>query len=214
MNNKLTNRRRFLQQLIGAPFASQAALGTLASMAASPDSFNMVVPSSNTEYGEYAQARQNLAVDQNALLGINPLVSDGAEYGVHPAMPEVQSMFNAGDLAVAANVGALVEPTTRNDLQSNLVKLPPNLFSHNSQQDFWQSVEAFKAQNIGWAGRLADRFSSMLLTLQQTEQSHSTDLGLLAAVRPWLLCIKMRASIFLKTRFLTRWSAVYYFRIP
>ncbi len=182
MTKKLTNRRRFLQQLIGAPFASQAAFGTLASMAASPllaaddedyralvcifllggnDSFNMVIPSSTTEYNEYAQARQNLAVDKNALLGINPLVSDGADYGVHPAMPEIQSMFNAGDLAVAANVGALVEPTTPIDIDNNTVKLPPNLFSHNSQQDFWQSVEAFEAQNIGWAGRLADRFASI-----------------------------------------------------
>ena len=176
MKNSNISRRRFLRNAMGTGFASSSMVGTLGSLAATQslaadgdykalvcvfflggnDSFNMVVPSSLTEYNEYAAARQNLAIAQADLLALNPLVSDGASYGLHPSMPEVQSLFNSGQLAVSANVGALVTPTTRDDFINNSVPLPPNLFSHNSQQNFWQSVEAFGAQNVGWSGRMAE----------------------------------------------------------
>jgi uncharacterized protein (DUF1501 family) len=120
------------------------------------DSFNMVVPGSTTEYNEYAAARQNLAIAQADLLPVNPIVGAGADYGLHPSMPENQTLFNNGELAIAANVGALVTPTTRNDYINGAVPLPPNLFSHNSQQNFWQSVQAFGAQNVGGSGRMAE----------------------------------------------------------
>ncbi len=182
MINELKDRRRFLKQLIGAPLAGQAAFGTLAGLAASPvlaadnedyralvcvfllggnDSFNMIIPSSDTAYNQYALARQNLAVARSSLISITPVVRGGVDYGVHPAMPELQSLFNTGDLAVVANVGALVEPTTRNDILNNSVKLPPNLFSHNAQRELWQGMQAYEARNIGWAGRLADQFSNI-----------------------------------------------------
>lgn len=54
------------------------------------------------------------------------VVSDGREYGVHPSMPEVAQLFDAGDLAFVANVGALVEPTTLAGIESGLAKLPPD----------------------------------------------------------------------------------------
>ena len=49
------------------------------------DSWNMVVPRSPAEYAAYQASRQTLAIEQAALLPINPLVSDGAQYGFHPA---------------------------------------------------------------------------------------------------------------------------------
>ncbi|MCP5012061.1 MAG: DUF1501 domain-containing protein, partial [Aestuariibacter sp.] len=124
------------------------------------DSFNMVVPRSTAEYNEYAAARQNLAITQADLLPISPLLGDGADYGLHPSMPEIQTLFNNADLAILANVGALVTPTTRSQYANSTVPLPPNLFSHNSQQNFWQSVEAFGAQNVGWSGRMAEILQS------------------------------------------------------
>ncbi|MCP4982756.1 MAG: DUF1501 domain-containing protein [Gammaproteobacteria bacterium] len=124
------------------------------------DSFNMVVPRSTAEYNEYAAARQNLAITQTDLLPLNPLLGDGADYGLHPSMPEIQTLFNNTDLSITANVGALVTPTTRNQYINNAVPLPPNLFSHNSQQNFWQSVQAFGAQNVGWSGRMAELLES------------------------------------------------------
>ena len=48
------------------------------------DSYNMLIPRSNAEYNVYAASRQNMAIPQNDLLAINPLTSDGADYGLHP----------------------------------------------------------------------------------------------------------------------------------
>lgn len=124
------------------------------------DSFNMVVPRSNTEYQQYADARQTLSVDQNALLPINALGTGSTQYGLHPGMEAVQSLFDQGQIAVQANVGALIEPTTRTSYQQKTVELPRQLFSHNNQQDFWQGLEASSQTPIGWAGQMAELLST------------------------------------------------------
>ena len=120
------------------------------------DSFNMLVPRSNAEYAVYAQSRQNMAVAQQDLLPINPLTPDGAEYGLHPSMPGVQGLFEQGRLAFVNNIGPLVEPTSRTDFLNKSVLLPPQLFSHNDQQDQWHSLRGATVSNTGWAGRMAD----------------------------------------------------------
>ena len=120
------------------------------------DSFNMLVPRSNAEYGVYADARQNLAVDQGDLLPITPENSDGVDYGLHPAMPGLKSLFDGGAAAFVNNVGPLIEPTTRDQFFDNSVLLPPQLFSHNDQQDQWQSLRGQSQTATGWAGRMAD----------------------------------------------------------
>ena len=56
------------------------------------DSYNMLIPSGNPEYNEYAVSRSNLAISQNELLAINPLNNDGKLYGLHPAMSQIQSI--------------------------------------------------------------------------------------------------------------------------
>ena len=120
------------------------------------DSFNMLVPRSNAEYAVYAQSRQNMAVAQQDLLPINPLTPDGADYGLHPSMPGVQGLFEQGRLAFVNNIGPLVEPTSRTDFLNKSVLLPPQLFSHNDQQDQWHSLRGATVSNTGWAGRMAD----------------------------------------------------------
>ncbi len=120
------------------------------------DSFNMLVPRSSAEYGVYADARQNLSVAQDALLPINPVTSDGVDYGLHPSMPGLQSLFDTGAAAFVANVGPLLEPATRDQVLQGSVQLPPQLFSHNDQQDQWLSLKGTAQSNTGWAGRMAD----------------------------------------------------------
>ena len=124
------------------------------------DSFNMVVPRSTTEYSVYAQSRQNLAIPQEALLPITPLDPDGAAYGLHPAMAGAQALFESGRLAVIANVGPLVEPTTKEGFLDKSVALPPQLFSHNDQQEQWQTLRGRLLIQTGWAGRIADLMSA------------------------------------------------------
>jgi uncharacterized protein (DUF1501 family) len=123
------------------------------------DSWNMVVPRSNAEYDVYAQSRQNLAIPQASLLPINPLVPDpsGAQYGLHPSLAEIATLFEQDQVcALLANVGPLIEPTTRSQYFAQSVRLPPQLFSHNDQQDQWHSLRGQTTATSGWAGRIAD----------------------------------------------------------
>ncbi|HTF94660.1 MAG TPA: DUF1501 domain-containing protein [Cellvibrio sp.] len=119
------------------------------------DAFNMVVPTSDTGYTAYKTTRQTLAIEQSSLLSISPTNDIGIPLGFHPSMPQVQQLFNSGKLALLANVGALVEPVTRTSYQGNKSLLPPQLFSHNDQQTFLQSLQSSARRN-GWAGRAAD----------------------------------------------------------
>ncbi len=120
------------------------------------DSFNMLVPRSNAEYNVYAASRQNMAVAQQDLLAINPLTADGADYGLHPSMSGLQGLFESGNAAIISNVGPLIQPTTRTDIFNGSAILPPQLFSHNDQQDQWNSLKGATVSKTGWAGRLAD----------------------------------------------------------
>jgi uncharacterized protein (DUF1501 family) len=120
------------------------------------DSYNMLVPNTSAEYAQYAAARQNLALLQSDLLPITPASSPGPDFGVHPAMGRVQTLFEAGNAAFVTNVGPLVEPTTKEQYFNGSVSLPPQLFSHNDQQDQWTSLRGNVPSKTGWAGRMAD----------------------------------------------------------
>ena len=93
------------------------------------DSYNMVVPNTTAEYNAYAASRQNLAIAQQDLLPINPLsLAPGSNpFGFHPSMAGMQSLFETGKAAVVANVGPLVEPTTRDQFFNQSVPLPPQV---------------------------------------------------------------------------------------
>ncbi|MEZ5498329.1 MAG: DUF1501 domain-containing protein [Steroidobacteraceae bacterium] len=155
----------------GAPFADFRAL-VCVFLFGGNDSFNMVVPRSQAEYDVYANARQNLAVPLDQLLPINPATTDGAAYGFHPAMAGMQQLFEQGRLAVVANVGPLIVPATRDQVLNNSVPLPPQLFSHNDQQDQWHTLKGNDQASTGWAGRVAD------LLAPQIQQQLPTNLSL------------------------------------
>jgi uncharacterized protein (DUF1501 family) len=124
------------------------------------DSFNMVIPRSSAEYNVYAASRQNLAIAQADLLPINPLTPDGAQYGLHPSLAGLQGLFENNHVAIVSNVGPLIQPTTKDQFFQQSVPLPPQLFSHNDQQDQWQSLKGNAQSNTGWAGRIADLIRS------------------------------------------------------
>jgi uncharacterized protein (DUF1501 family) len=117
------------------------------------DSNNMLVPT-DSRYAQYLQARSVLALPQSQLL---PLQMGGQSiYGLHPNMPEMQGYFNnQQSLAIVANVGTLVQPTTQATYRA-FTNLPENLFSHSDQQDQWQSAQLAGIPVSGWAGKVAD----------------------------------------------------------
>jgi uncharacterized protein (DUF1501 family) len=175
---KKFNRREFLKRT-GAATAAGAAFAHIPGMAFSQgmgttapfgdykalvcvflhggnDSYNMVIPRSTAEYNVYAASRQNMAILQNDLLPINPLTFDGTDYGLHPVMGGIQNLFEQGRAAFVNNIGPLVQPTSKTDYFNKSVSLPPQLFSHNDQQDQWHSLKGATVSNTGWAGRIAD----------------------------------------------------------
>lgn len=140
------------------------------------DSYNMLVPRSGAEYAAYANSRQNLAIASGDLLPITTPGLGAREFGLHPSMAGVQGLFEAGDAAFVSNVGPLVEPTTRDDFLNGSVALPPQLFSHNDQQDQWTSLRGNTQSKTGWAGRMADLIRSGV-----AEQQMATNASLFGA---------------------------------
>jgi len=162
-------------QMIGttAPFPDYKALVCVFLLGGN-DSFNMLVPRSNAEYNVYAASRQNLAVAQADLLAINPLTPDGSEYGMHPSMAALQNLFEMNRAAFVANVGPLIEPTSKDQYLNDSVAIPPQLFSHNDQQDQWHSLKGNAQSKTGWAGRIAD-----LIKTNVADQLMATNASLL-----------------------------------
>ena len=125
------------------------------------DGNNMIVPRDTAGYNAYATARGVLAIPQSSLLPITTPNSDGREYGLHPSMTRLQPIFNAGKMALLANVGTLVAPITKAEYLSGGAAVPPYLFSHNDQQGQWQTSVPDSTKKIGWGGRLADLTQSL-----------------------------------------------------
>ena len=121
------------------------------------DSNNFIVPIDAAGYTNYQTVRANLALPQASLLPLQTGAS--ANFGLHPNLPELQQLFNnQKSLAVLANVGTLVQPTTRAQYQQ-YQNLPQNLFSHEDQQDQWQTTQLSGLPNSGWAGKMADKIN-------------------------------------------------------
>ncbi|NNK80961.1 MAG: DUF1501 domain-containing protein, partial [Flavobacteriales bacterium] len=81
------------------------------------DSYNMLIPM-GAPYADYQVTRSNLAIPSGDLLPIDPLNTPGSSFGIHPSMPEVKALFDAGKIGFVANVGSMVQPTTREQFQS------------------------------------------------------------------------------------------------
>ena len=147
------------------------------------DSNNMVMPTVNSEYANYSSIRTaNLAIPQGALLRLKiPGTSNdyfdpaGHSYGLHPACPELQTLFGEGKLAVLFNAGTLIYPLTR-ATYSNVAKRPPQLFSHADQVTQWQTSIPDQPPLTGWGGRCAD-----LLNAANTNNTISLSVSLAGA---------------------------------
>lgn len=120
------------------------------------DGDNTLIPRSQTDYNAYATARRILAVPRDQLLPITPTATDGRDWGFHPSWPGMQTLFAQKKLAVVANTGILLAPTSRDQFLRESVPLPPQLFSHADQQAHWHTSWSDQIPKTGWGGRLAD----------------------------------------------------------
>ncbi|MCG8443805.1 MAG: DUF1501 domain-containing protein, partial [Caulobacterales bacterium] len=133
------------------------------------DNHDTLIPYDQPSYDRYAAIRSSLMAEYAAQPGgssrardrLLPLAPDNAaDFGTRQfALPEdmagLRALFDAGDMAVLANVGPLIEPLTRAEWEAETAQTPKRLFSHNDQQSTWLASEPEGAQ-FGWGGRFAD----------------------------------------------------------
>ena len=175
------SRREFLKRAsalsflgAGAPFALNLAGIGAASAQTAPgyraivclflfggnDHTNTIIPYDPTEHAEYVNARQSIAFARDALTptATAPVASQGNRpFAFHPALTAFKSLYDQGRLAVVANVGPLIVPTTLTQYRGRSVPLPPKLFSHNDQQSVWQANQPIgEGARLGWGGRMGD----------------------------------------------------------
>lgn len=91
------------------------------------------------------------------VLPIAPMRNQGRSFALHPSMSGVRDLFDSRRLAVVANVGPLLRPTTKDAYDAHTALLPPRLFSHNDQQSVWQSLSS-EGATAGWGGRLVEPY--------------------------------------------------------
>ena len=127
------------------------------------DYANTLPPYDTESYAAYAAARQNIALNRDALaptlLTPTTALTGGRQYALAPNLAPLLPIFNAGKLAPVLNLGTLVQPTTKAQYQAQSVKLPPKLFSHNDQQSYFQASSPEGATS-GWGGRIGDVYQN------------------------------------------------------
>jgi uncharacterized protein (DUF1501 family) len=114
------------------------------------DSNNTLVSIDN--YANYSTNRGVLAIPQGQLLTVAP--KSGGKYGLHPNLTSLQSLFQAGSLALLCNVGTLTAPIKKADYLAGTH--PNQLFSHSDQQSQWQTSISNSNSPSGWGGRMSD----------------------------------------------------------
>ena len=120
--------------LLGQTFTDTDHVLVLIQLAGGNDGLNMVIPLDM--YANYYNARTNVAIPQSQVLRL-----DGTDRsGLHPAMTDLQNMYNEGKVNVVQSVG-----------YEN-----PN-FSHFRATDIWMSGDTTEDRRervkTGWMGR-------------------------------------------------------------
>ncbi|MFL2832018.1 MAG: DUF1501 domain-containing protein [Coraliomargaritaceae bacterium] len=136
------------------------------------DSYNMLVPRQQSAYNEYEQVRggvggTGLAIPRANLHQITSSLqntSAGAGYsdfGIHPDLPYLKTLYDQGDLAFVSNVGSLIEPTSLVQYNDGSKPKPEGLFSHPDHQIHWQTLvpQVRGSAPKGWGGRMAEVMS-------------------------------------------------------
>jgi uncharacterized protein (DUF1501 family) len=145
------------------------------------DAFNTVLATDAESWAAYegtrgassnsiALGRPGNAADETAAAGtsefyggvlpLGPINPQGRTFALHPAMSLVRPLFNnARRLSVVANVGPLIVPTGKADVERAGHPLPPKLQSHNDQESMWHGL-GVEGASRGWGGRMGDLMAS------------------------------------------------------
>ncbi len=133
------------------------------------DNANTVLATDADSWAQYFAVRFTNNTDSIALPAVGQTggvlaidtktVKAGRTFALHPSLESLKTLYDLERVAILANVGPLIMPTTKVQYKAGSVPLPPKLYSHNDQQSLWQALGPEGAGN-GWGGRIADYFAS------------------------------------------------------
>lgn len=125
------------------------------------DANNMVMPNYTAGYDQYFAARgpQGMAIPRASMLPITP-PSIGLDFGLHPNLTGLKTLWDQQKMAVVCNVGTLTQPLTRAQYQAGAPR-PSQLFSHSDQVRQHLTAISEGGSTTGWGGRTADRTLSL-----------------------------------------------------
>jgi uncharacterized protein (DUF1501 family) len=133
------------------------------------DGHGTVIATDTDSYTQFVQARQGAPGLAYPLADLLPITlqtpQSGRTFALNPYLSGVQTLFNAGRAAIVANVGTLVTPATKTQINANSVTLPDSLFSHFDQTAAWQAIASNlgSGEHVGWGGSVADAIEAMNL---------------------------------------------------
>jgi uncharacterized protein (DUF1501 family) len=132
----MMNRRQFLATSIGATLGGMASFSSLASqlqlgqalsahrfsdykalvcifLYGGNDSFNLLIPTANSSYQDYARTRQTLAVPREQLVTLNQ--SDAMPLAMPNSASALASLFNNGRASMVTNIGPMLAPARKTE---------------------------------------------------------------------------------------------------
>jgi len=115
------------------------------------DGYNTLMPRTGSANTDYQNTRTNMALSSSDMLSIG-----SGDFGMHPSLIDLQTLYNNNDLAFISNIGALIEPTTKTQYDNGVANLPLGLYSHSDQFKHWQTGKPHLRTNIGWGGEISD----------------------------------------------------------
>ena len=190
MAKRLVSRRNFLRNMSCAAVGTTTLMNTLTNlkfinsaaavngfsdykamvvilMGGGNDAYNMLIPYDDPSHAEYTVTRSNLALPKidtsdpsKNLRSLDYTDTAGKEFAVHHAMSNMETLFKDGNLSFVANVGTLVEPTTKTQVFDGSTQLPLGLYSHSDQVMHWQTGIPQERVTQGWGGKIADMFNA------------------------------------------------------
>jgi uncharacterized protein (DUF1501 family) len=121
------------------------------------DGWNTVVRLDQPAYNTYATTRGAMALPQGSLLPIS--VPGEGNFGLHPSLTGIRSLWQQGKVAIACNVGNLIQPVTPQQVLNNPSLAPSGLFDHFQQQVFAQNL--VNENTRGWGNSVGSYFPTL-----------------------------------------------------